>query len=207
MNTVRLNVSRPEKLSRAILILRTILGWIYVGIPHGVCLFFAGIVAEICAIIAWFAVLFTGRYPKGLFDFVVGTLDWQNRVSIYMNFLRDEYPTFGFVGEYPAKFSVQYPEKLSRALLVLRGLFGWLYVGIPHSVCLSVRYIAHVVVTIIAWFAVLFTGKMPEWMFEFMVGTYRWMLRVYAYAWFLTDEYPPFTGGPAPGSVGTGISA
>ncbi|MEW6686151.1 MAG: DUF4389 domain-containing protein [Candidatus Edwardsbacteria bacterium] len=95
---------------------------------------------------------------------------------------------------HPAKFSIDYPEKLSRGILILRLLFGWLYVGIPHGVCLALYSIASSIVTFIAWWAVLFTGKYPKGMFDFNVGLYRWMMRVYAYMSFMTDAYPPFSG-------------
>lgn len=192
--TVRLDVPRPERLSRGILLLRSFFGWLYVGIPHGICLFLVGIVASVCQFIAFWAVLFTGRYPKGLFEVVTGMLDWENRVAIYLNFLCDEYPSFGFASEYPAKLTVDYPETLSRGLLLARVFLGWLYVGIPHCLCLWFRLIAHAVVSFVAWWAILFTGRIPEGMFQFLAGTYRWTLRLNAYMMFLTDEYPPFSG-------------
>jgi hypothetical protein len=95
---------------------------------------------------------------------------------------------------YPARLTVDYPDKLSRGILILRLLFGWLYAGIPHGICLVFYGIAAFVVIIIAWFAVLFTGKYPRGMFDFVVGLYRWQMRVNAYLVFLTDEYPPFSG-------------
>lgn len=206
MASVRLEVARPERLSRGILLLRTFFSWLYVGIPHYFCLFFMAIVAGLFQFIAFWAILFTGRYPKGLFDFVMGVLDWQNRIGMYTNFLRDEYPPFGLAAEYPAKVAVDFPERLSRGVLLLKVFFGFLYVGIPHAFCLYFRMIAHGVVSFVAWFAVLFTGKMPESMHRFLTGTYRWVVRVSAYMWFLTDEYPPFSGKPGGDTVGTGVA-
>lgn len=207
MSSVRLEIPYPERLSRGILLLRTFFGWLYVGIPHYFCLFFVAIAAGICQFIAFWAVLFTGRYPKSLFNLVVGFMDWQNRVGMYLACLRDEYPAFGLTADYPAKLTVDYPEKLSRGLLLLRLFFGWLYVGIPHCICLLVRFVAHGVVAFVAWWAILFIGRMPSSMFRFLSGTFRWALRVTAYMNFLTDEYPPFTGGPGGESVGSGIPA
>jgi len=94
LHPVNVTAEYPEKLSRGILILRTLFGWLYVGIPHGVCLFGYGIAVLVVIIIAWFAVLFTGKYPKGLFDFVVGYIRWSTRVSGYFLFLTDKYPPF-----------------------------------------------------------------------------------------------------------------
>lgn len=95
----------------------------------------------------------------------------------------------------PVKFTVDYPEKLSRGSLVLKTLFGWLYVGIPHGIILMLYGIAVSVVLFISWWAILFTGRYPKGMFSFILGYVRWYLRVYAYwgNWF-TDKYPPFSG-------------
>jgi len=95
---------------------------------------------------------------------------------------------------YPVRLAVDYPEKLSRGTLLLRLFFGWLYVGIPHGVCLIFYGIAAFVLTVIAWFAVLFTGKYPRGMFDFNVGFCRWKMRMNAYLFFFTDTYPPFSG-------------
>jgi hypothetical protein len=95
---------------------------------------------------------------------------------------------------YPVKLTVDHPERLSRGILILRLLFGWLYVGIPHGICLGFYGIAVFFVMIAAWFVVLFTGKYPKGMFDFVVGLYRWQMRVNGYLLFLTDVYPPFSG-------------
>ena len=97
---------------------------------------------------------------------------------------------------YPATFNVDYPEKLSRGLLILKVLFGWLYVGIPHGIILILYQIAASVITFIAFWAILFTGKYPKGMFEFVVGYMRWGMRVNTYLTLLRDEYPPFSSEP-----------
>ena len=99
---------------------------------------------------------------------------------------------------YPVTFDVEYPERLSRGLVLLKLFFGWLYVGIPHGICLWLYGIAVGIVTFIAFFAILFTGKYPRGMFDFVVGYMRWSINVFAY-WpgfggGLRDEYPPFSG-------------
>lgn len=95
---------------------------------------------------------------------------------------------------YPVTFQVEYPERLSRSMVVLKGLFGWLYVGIPHGIILFFYGIAVCVVTFIAWWAILFTAKYPKGMFDFVVGYTRWSNNVSAYLYFMRDEYPPFSG-------------
>jgi hypothetical protein len=207
MKTVQVQFDYPVTLSRGILLLKTFLG-ILICIPHFICLCFLGFVSCFVSLISWFAVLFTGKYPKSLFDFMVGLQDWNIRIGAYLGWLRDEYPPYGLTAKYPASFKVTYPEKLSRGLLVLRTLFGFIYVLIPHGFCLFFRYIAYLFVLFIAWWAILFTGKLPESMFSFLSGTQRWGANLSAYLFFLTDEYPPFSGkesGPAP--VQTSVSA
>jgi len=96
---------------------------------------------------------------------------------------------------YPVTFQVEYPERLSRGWVVLKALFGSLYVGIPHGIILWFYGIAVAVVTFIAFWAILFTAKYPRGLFDFVVGYQRWTNNVFAY-WtgLLRDEYPPFSG-------------
>lgn len=95
---------------------------------------------------------------------------------------------------YPVTYKVEYPEKLSRGMLLLKVIFGWLYVGFPHGICLWLYGIAVGVVQFIAFFAILFTGKFPKGLFDFTVGYTRWTNNVVAYMGFMRDEYPPFSG-------------
>ena len=94
---------------------------------------------------------------------------------------------------HPVQLSIEYPEKLSRGWLLLKVFFGWLYVGIPHGVILALYEIAVSVVLFISFWAILFTGKFPRGLFNFVVGYYRWAWRVNAYLSLLRDEYPPFS--------------
>ena len=94
-SSIGFTVAYPEHLSRGTLLLKTFFGWLYVGIPHGIALAFYGLAAAVVSFIAWFAILFTGQYPRGMFDFVVGVLRWQLRVNTYMLMLTDTYPPFG----------------------------------------------------------------------------------------------------------------
>lgn len=98
------------------------------------------------------------------------------------------------MAQYPVQLTVEYPEKLSRLHLLAKVFLGWIYVGIPHGIALWIYGIGVAVVQFIAFFVILFTGKYPRGMFDFTVGYYRWSTRVYAYMYFLRDEYPPFTG-------------
>jgi len=190
-----LTMTRQDQYSRGALLLRTFFGWLYISIPHFFLLFFVGIWAAILSLIAWWAVLFTGRYPKSFFEFQVGLLSWNARVGASLGNLTDEYPSFGAGGTSGSvKLDLTYPESLSRGVLILRTLFGWLYLLIPHGFCLFFRLIGHAVVQFLAWWVVLFTGSFPVGYHSFLTGTHRWVVRFSAYAGFLTDTYPPFSG-------------
>lgn len=189
------DIVHQDKYSRGQLILRTLFGQVFILIPHGFLLFFVGIGSAILGFIAWWAVLFTGKYPRSFFDFQVSLIKWQVRVQARMWNLLDGYPAFGLSGQdEKVTVNIPYPEKLSQGLLLLRLFFQFIYVIIPHGICLFFRAIATVFVIFFAWWAVLFTGSYPKGMFNFVIGTLRWSTRVSMYLSFLTDQYPPFSG-------------
>lgn len=97
------------------------------------------------------------------------------------------------MARYPANVTIEYPERLSRGLVVLKGLFGWLYVGIPHGIILTFYGIAVAVITFVAFWIILVTGKYPRGLFDFVVGYIRWSTRLSVYLSLMRDEYPPFT--------------
>ncbi|MFC2100367.1 DUF4389 domain-containing protein [Bacteroidota bacterium] len=192
---MKLSISYQESYSRAELLLRTLFGFIYIVLPHMFLLFFVGIWSSILSFIAWWVILFTGKYPQSFFEFQVDYYKWNIRVSSRILNLSDGYPAFGIKGSDEfSDFQMPYPESLSRGLLLLRTFFGWLYVGIPHGFMLFFRMIGTYVLVFLAWWVVLFTGKYPENWHVFNVGTLRWNYRVSMYLLYMTDEYPPFTG-------------
>lgn len=193
---LKYSVEYPERLSRGILLLRTFFGAIYAGIPHGIILSLYGVAVGFVQFIAWWMILFTGKFPKGMFDFCVAYMRWTLRYSAYMCLFSDKYPPFSGEEsvEYPITFSLEYPETLSRGKLLLKTFFGWAYVIIPHGVILALYSIAVAVVQFIAWWAILFTAVYPRSMFDFVVSFIRWGLRVNAYIGYFTDVYPPFNG-------------
>lgn len=193
---IKYSVEYPESLSRGTLILRTLLGWAYACIPHGIILGLYGIAVGVVQFITFWAILFTGKYPKGMFDFVVPYVRWWLRFNAYMFMFTDKYPPFNGDEnvDYPMKFSVDYPENLSRGTLLLKTIFGWAYVGIPHGIILMFYGIAVAVTHIISWWAILFNAKYPKSMFDFVIAYFRWSLRVTAYMSYFTDIYPPFNG-------------
>jgi hypothetical protein len=189
------DIFHQESFSRGQLLLRSFFGFFYIIIPHAFLLAIIGIAAMFLRFIAWWAVLFTAKYPKSFFDFQLGLLKWSTRVNARMLNLADGYPAFGTNGvDDKTNVHVAYPETLSRGLLLLRLFLGAFYVYIPHGICLFFRAIATYFVVFIAWWAVLITGKYPKGMHDFVVGTLRWATRLNIYMSFMTDKYPPFSG-------------
>jgi hypothetical protein len=130
------------------------------------------------------------KYPRWWFDFNLQLTRLEARIYSYIFLLRDEYPSVD--DEQAVHVDIVYPDannELNRWLPLVK----WL-LAIPHYIVLAFLYIAVFVVVIIAWFAILFTGRYPQGMFDFVVGVIRWSLRVTAYAFLLvTDRYPPFS--------------
>jgi len=176
-----------------------LLKWL-LAIPHYIILAFLWIAFVVVTIIAFFAILFTAKYPKGLFNFNVGVLRWTWRVGFYSYEAlgTDKYPPFSLSPDdsYPADLEVPYPERLSRGLVLVK----WWLLAIPHYIVVAFfqggwgRNNAGLVsiLAIFAAVALLFTGKYPEDIFKLVVGMNRWSYRVAAYAALMTDKYPPF---------------
>jgi hypothetical protein len=181
-------------------------------IPHYIVLFFLWIAFAVVTVIAFFAILFTGRYPRGLFEFNAGVLRWSWRVCFYSYSAlgTDQYPPFTLkdVPDYPARVEVEYPESLSRGLVLVK----WWLLALPHYLVVAVfaggawaswsgaggmwgdaangGLIGLLV--FFAGLALLFTGSYPRSVFDFVMGMNRWAFRVLAYGALMTDTYPPF---------------
>ena len=181
---VTFDVAYPERLSRGLIFVKWLL-----AIPQFIIVYLLYIVAEILAVLAWFAILITGRYPKSFFEFGSGVLRWQANVLAYVFLLRDEYPPFSWEpGDYPLLLEIPYADRQSRFRLFIR-----LFAVIPNQIVLQFVSTAALFTTVIAWWAILFTGRYPRGLFKFAVGTMRWYERLYAYLFLLRDEYPPYS--------------
>jgi hypothetical protein len=182
------------------------------AVPHYVVLFFLTIAVAVVWVIAFVAILITGRYPRVLFDFSLGVMRWRWRVAFYaLTALgTDKYPPFSLraKAEYPADLEIDYPERLSRRLVLVK----WWLLAIPHYLILfavfsagwrAFRVTPHhfvgyplpplvAVLLVIALVGLLFTGRYPKGLYDFVIGINRWSIRVRAYSTLLRDEYPPF---------------
>jgi Domain of unknown function (DUF4389) len=188
-----------------------LLKWLLL-IPHAIVLFFLWVAFVALTVVAFFAILFTGRYPRGIFDFNVGVLRWSWRVAYYSyNALgTDRYPPFtlGEEPDYPARLEVDPPQELSRGLVLVK----WWLLALPHYLIVSVFAGGALagwgaandnmtwtssggligLLVFIAAVVLLFTGSYPRQLFDFVLGMNRWVFRVVAYAALMTDAYPPF---------------
>ena len=205
--------------------------WILV-IPHLIVLMFLWAAFAVLSVVAFVAILFTERYPRSIFDFNVGVLRWTWRVQYYTTsaFATDRYPPFTLADDpdYPTHFDVDYPERLSRWLVLVK----WWLLALPHYLVVAIfvggawttsREVgaAHWaassgdvswpgligLLALISAVVLLFTGRYPRALFDFLLGMSRWVLRVAAYVSLMTDQYPPFRldmgeHEPAPSSQG-----
>jgi hypothetical protein len=161
-------------------------------IPHAIVLGILGIVASIIYLISWFAILFTGGYPAGLYRFMAGFLRWTARINSYFYLLTDRYPPFSLSDDenYPVRLLVD-EQTENRNRLTTFWPIRWI-LAIPHLIIVGALGYAAGVVVIIAWFAALITGSVPAGLHNFLAGYLRWYFRTYAYVFLLTDDYPPF---------------
>jgi hypothetical protein len=192
---LQFDVAYPERNSRLLIFVK----WLLI-IPHAIVLSILFIGLFIVTFIAWFAILITGRYPRGMWDFSVGVLRWTANIGAYLYLQRDEYPPFSLDGgDYPVQFHLDYPERLSRWKIFLK----WLLI-LPSYIVYYILMYALYFVWVIAWFAILILGRYPRGLFDFMTGVQRWGHRINVYLWLLTDAYPPFTLGNVPSPTSRG---
>jgi Domain of unknown function (DUF4389) len=172
---------------------RPLVHWL-LAIPQLIVAYLLSAVASIIAIVGFFAVLFTKRWPDSLIGLMALSLRYNLRVTSYVLFLREPYPPFEFglalpdPGVDPARLDVDDPAEMQR----WAPLYQW-FLAIPHYIVLTFLFIAAFFIAIVGFFAVLFTGRWPAGLARFMVGVGRWGVRVEAYAYFMTNRYPPFT--------------
>ena len=203
---LRLTGELSPRLSRGLWLVKWLL-----AIPHFIVLFFLWIAFFVLSAVALVAILFTGRYPRGLFDYVLGVMRWTWRVGFYSYAAlgTDRYPPFtlGPEPDYPARLDVDYPERLSRGLVLVK----WWLLVIPQAIIVGIfvggwgwgwgwddetgRWASPDLVGLLVLFAavaLLFTGRYPPGIFNFVLGMDRWTARVAAYVLLMRDEYPPF---------------
>ncbi|MEV4049991.1 DUF4389 domain-containing protein [Amycolatopsis sp. NPDC049688] len=204
---VRVEATLDEPLSRGLWLVKWLL-----AVPHYIVLAFLWFAYPFATIVAFFAILITGRYPRPLFEFTAGVLRWSWRVQYYSYAAlgTDRYPPFTLadVPDYPARLDIAYPERLSRGLVLVK----WWLLAIPHLIVAGLfvgggTWLASRtsdgtfdwaagglvgVLVLVAGVVLLFTGRYPRPIFDFVLGMDRWVLRVAAYVSLMTDEYPPF---------------
>lgn len=215
----RLDGRLDEPLNRWLWLVKWLL-----AIPHWIVLAFLWIAFVVVSVVAFFAILITGRYPRDLFDFNVGVIRWAWRVVFYAFVLgTDRYPPFTLQSDpsYPADFQVPHPERLSRLLVLVK----WWLLAIPHYLILAIfgggiggggrRGGADLVIgggvlgglALLAGILLAIRTRYPRPIFEVLMGLQRWGHRVLSYSALMRDEYPPFrldAGGMDPGTAAVG---
>jgi hypothetical protein len=173
---------------------RPLVQWL-LAIPHLLIASALRSLRQVLTLISLFTVLFTEQVPRPLFDAIVMTYRYELRAMSYALFMHEDYPPFDFDmssdddGVEPhTSLRLSYPEHLDR----WKPLYKW-FLAIPHLVVLVALSVVSALGIIGGFFAVLFTGRYPEGIRDFVVNTYRYTLRVEAYVGFLTDRYPPFS--------------
>ena len=147
-----------------------------------------GVVAMVCATIAWFAIVFTGRMPHELWKLSAYYLRWRVRAAAYVALLRDEYPPFGD-GAYPVRVELPpFPVRRDRVSVAFR-----IILAVPHLILVWLLGVAWLVSSVCAWFAILLTGNMPRGLHDFGTGVLRLTSNVEGYLLLLHDEFPPFS--------------
>jgi hypothetical protein len=184
---VRMEIAYPAELNRWLPLVKWLL-----AIPHYVVLWFVVLGAFFVGVFAFFAVLITGRWPRGAFDYLAGTVRWVYRVIAYVHLMTDAYPPFSLRDDprYPVRLTIEYPARIARWRPLVQWLLAW-----PYLVVAGVLYWLTGILTIVAFFTVLFTKQIPRGVFELMVPGLRWNVRGNAYAYFMADRYPPFVWG------------
>ena len=180
---VTFDVAYPESPNRWLILIRWLL-----AIPHYIVLSLLSILAGVVWVISFFTILFARTYPDSLYSFMVGVHRWNANLGAYILF-HDRYPPFS-MGESDYEgvtFAVERPD-FNRWLVLIK----WLLM-IPHAIVLYFLSIIAMVAAIALVLAVLFTGRYPRGLFDFLVGVGRWNARVNAYATFVVDRYPPFS--------------
>ena len=175
-----------EKRSRLTTFFRLIL-----AIPHIIFLYFYGLAAGVVVIVAWFALLFTGRYPQGMYDFVAGSLRYSTRVYGYIWLLTDEYPPFSgdAATPYPVALNIAPPKSEYSRLKVLFRII----LAIPVLIIHYAMQIVAEVGAFIAWFAIVALGRQPKGLQDMIVLGTSYQQRAYAYLALITEDWPPFT--------------
>lgn len=182
---VTFEVDYVERRSRATAFFRLIL-----AIPLVIWCYLYAIAAYIAAVIAWFAILLTGSYPKSLYEFVAGFTRFLARFTAYVSLLSDPYPPFGGSGDtaYPVRMSFAGPlARYSRLKVLFR-----IILAIPIAILRYVMNLLLEIGAVAAWFVILATGKLPRGLFDLMVLANSYTARSDAYLLLLTETYPPF---------------
>lgn len=161
-------------------------------IPNSIMVSIWGMGFYVTSFLAWFAVLFTGKYPEGLYSFGVSYMRMVADSLSYMHYITDEYPPWTGNDQkataYPVQYSIAYSGSSNRLTVFFRGLLV-----IPAEIFAMVVLVATYVALLVSWFAIMITGRYPQGLLSFTQGAVRCYMRILSYQFFMTDQYPPFS--------------
>jgi hypothetical protein len=196
MHPVQYEAVYPERQNRLTTLIRIIL-----AIPHFVLISFWGIAVFFVSIVAWFAILFFGSFPEGMWGFCARFMNYYARVTAYTLLQVDPYPAFGSEpGEYPVTFSIERPERSSRPKTIFR-----LILAIPAYIVAYLLGFVIEVLAFISWLWILITGSQVRGIHQFLATCLRFDFRFFAYAMLVVDAYPNFSEGAVTGEEAPGL--
>ncbi len=181
---VRVEIEYPQQLNRWLPLVKWLL-----AVPHYIVLAVLAIGVYVVYIVSWFATIITGAYPEGMFNYMVGFERWVLRVSAYVLLQTDQYPPFTLADDpnYPVRLEVDYPPKIAR----WRPLVAWLLAIPALLVAFGIAVVAEIC-AFIGFFAILFTKKYPDGLFNVVTIGLRWQARTRIYSYWMEEKYPPF---------------
>ncbi len=194
---VSYEIDRPQRYNRWTVAFRLILAIPQLLLVGASVAGRGGVLMSVLALLvmfAWFAILFTGRFPASMREFCVMIFRWSENVRAYVLLLAAPYPPFGR-GDYPLRLEITPAEHYNRWTVAFRA-----FLVIPHAIALLFLGAAQAIVTLIAWVSILVTGRYPADLFDFSVGVSRWTARVSAYVYLFVDDYPSFSLEAEPGA-------
>ncbi len=182
-------VSASAELQQSYVRFLPLVKWLLL-VPHYFALFFLAIGAAIVGFISFFAVLFTGSYPRGMWDYMVGFYLWTLRVTAYLLLMTDRYPPFSLsrTEDDNVFLMAEYPSSVER----WRPFVAWLLI-IPYLIVASLILAVAQVCSILAFFTIIFTKRIPEGIFDIMRVALNWQMRANLYSYWLSTKYPPFS--------------
>lgn len=190
---MKLEIQHQDTYSKKELLLRSFFGVFYMIIPHLFLLTFHFLAAQIASIYSAFHILLHGTFPPTIFHYQEKVMFWAVRLHARAYNLCDAYPPIGLdVIDDKVFFEWDFPEQIDRKDVLKRFMFAWFYVFIPHFMLFLLQACVASFISIAAFFVILIKGQYPKKWHNFQVNTLAWLVRIFAYMWYIEHSYPSF---------------